>query len=173
MNEIEEFLRRAAAMRAQQAQQAKQAQQQERRQAESVSRVPPAVRMARPAEPVMDAEVVEVEEVTGDDVARDVARNLDTRAFTARASSLAERIRNADDVMEAHMHQVFEHKLGQLGSVTSAVADSTLDDEELAAKAAAREALTPLDIHTLFSSPQHIRQAILLSEVLNPPQHRW
>ena len=165
MNEIEEFLKRAAAMRAQQAQQRAQR--------------PPQRAPSVPATPVvyvpevLDAEVIEADEVSGDDVSNEVRRHLDTGAFQTRATHLAENIRAADDAMESHLHSSFEHRLGDLGASTSAAEDSTLDSEENAAAQALQTSLGNLDIASLLRSPQNIRNAIILCEVLNPPHDRW
>jgi hypothetical protein len=162
MSEIEEFLKRAAAMRAQQAQQRTQRPPQ---------RPQPVTTPVVYVPDVLDAEILEAEEVTGDDVAADVLRHLDTSSFQNRAQQFASDVRSADDAIEAHLHSAFEHRLGALGASTSAAEDSTLDSEENAAKAAATT--DGLDIAALLRSPQNIRNAIILSEVLNPPGHRW
>jgi hypothetical protein len=161
MSEIEEFLKRAAAMRAQQAQQRTQ------RPPQRVQPVTPVVYVPQ----VLDAEVLEAEEVSGDDVAAEVQRHLDTSSFQARAQKLASDVRSADEAIESHLHEAFEHRLGALGTSTSVAEDSTLDSEENAAKAP--PASTGFNIAALLRSPQDIRNAIILSEVLNPPEHRW
>ena len=163
MSDIEEFLKRAAAMRAQQAQQ-----RSPQRPPQRVQPVPqPVVYVPQ----VLDAEILEVDEVSGDDVAADVQRHLDTSSFQFRAQQLASDVRSSDDAIESHLHAAFVHRLGALGATTSAAEDSTLDSEENAAKA--RAAPATVDIAALLRSPQHIRNAIILSEVLNPPEHRW
>jgi hypothetical protein len=92
---------------------------------------------------------------------------------TLASSPLAVNVRASDDAIEAHMHEVFEHKLGQLGTTTSMVKDSTLDVEEEAAKAAQATQAMQVDLRAMFRSPQDIRNAILFSEIINPPHHRW
>lgn len=165
MNEIEEFLRRAAAMRAQQAQQRAQPPPQ---------RTPPvaAPPVVYPPQ-VVDAEIIEAEEVSGDDVAQEVQRHLNTQGFQQRAQHLAENIRAADDAIEAHLHQAFEHRLGQLGTSTSVAEDSTLDDEEAAAAKIQPATEREWSIQSMLRSPNHLRRAIVLREVLDPPEHRW
>jgi hypothetical protein len=181
MNEIEEFLKRAAAMRARQ---------------QGVApatppappvQAPPAAPLASPLNPiarsaplhtrlsnleVQDAEVIEAEEVSGDDVADYVTRHLDSSKFSQRASRLGSDIKSSDEDIEAHLHQTFEHRLGQLGASTTKAEDSVLDEEENAARTAAA-AITRISLGAMLRSPQSLRNAIILSEVLNPPHHRW
>lgn len=161
MSEIEEFLKRAAAMRAQQARQAP-------------PRTAPVVRRPMVAvDEVLDAEVIEVDEVSGDDVARDVQKHLDTAEFQRRAARLAEKVRASDDRIEAHLHQAFEHRLGQLGASTTAAEDSTLDTEEAAAAQAAQPVAGRIDLRAMLLEPHAVRNAIIMGELLNRPTYRW
>lgn len=199
MNEIEEFLKRAAAMRAQQ----KAGQGQRPGPQGAPAQRPPAGTQPanapsgsapptargplvtnRPTaiaplsqrsklDVVLDAEVIEEEPVSGDDVADYVARHLDAGLFKERSSHLGESIKHSDEAIEARLHQTFEHRLGQLGPGTPRAEDSTLDEEEMAALRLAKAAARPADLRTLLQSPLHLRNAIILAEVLNPPTHRW
>jgi len=171
MSEIEEFLKRAAAMRA------RQAQQTARPPVAPVRPTPQPARLVELAE-VEDAEVVEAEEVSGDDVAELVNRHLDTGAFRERASHLGESVKSADEGFESHLHQTFEHRLGSLGASTSAAEDSVLDDDENQAKAAnakdsVKRAESSQEILTLLRSPQALRNAIIMAEIITPPRERW
>lgn len=175
MNEIEEFLKRAAAMRARQqgAAAAAPAPATVSTPPPSLSRVapPPAARLSNLE--VQDAEVIEAEEVTGDDVADYVTRHLDSTKFTRRASRLGAEVKSADEGIEAHLHQTFEHRLGQLGASTSQAEDSILDEEENALARATKAAMASASIADMLRSPQSLRNAIILSEILNPPHSRW
>lgn len=182
MNDIEEFLRRAAALRAQQAQKAQpgapKAQParpaQQRPAAPTPPRTSPLRPVMTPSAEVMEAEVIEDDAVSGDDVARLVEQHLDNRGFVERASHLAESVRGSDDVIEAHLHETFEHRLGQLGESTSRAEDSTLDDEDSAAKVTVTAAsLSGEAVAKLLRSPRELRTAILLREILDRPQHLW
>jgi hypothetical protein len=167
MNEIEEFLKRAAAMRAR---------------AAAKSATPP-TRTAPPAPPpmppipkslVQDAEIVEAEPVSGDDVAELVAKHLDSRSFLDRASRLGSSVKSTDEVIESHLHETFEHRLGQLGATTARAQESTLDDDERAAAiAAAKGKVAPTSLAAQLRSKNSLRNAIILSEILNPPNSRW
>jgi hypothetical protein len=170
MSEIEEFLKRAAAMRARQ--QAAQAPPSPQPSPASARRVAPTYTPRGSSFDVQDAEVLEAEEVTGDDVAEYVTQHLDSSSFTQSTRRLGADIKSADEAIEAHLHQTFEHRLGQLGGMTAQAEDSTLDeDENLAAKA--QKHVPALSFTDLLHSPQNLKNAIILAEILNPPHRRW
>jgi hypothetical protein len=158
MNEIEEFLRRAAALREQQA----------RQRAQPLGPAVPSGELAPPSSEVMDAEIVSTDEVSGDDVADHVQRHLSPQSFQDRAQRVAARIKSADDDMDAHLHEKFEHRLGTLGATTSRAEASTMEKAESAPLEATGSSLA-----ALIRSPQSLRNAIVLNELLTPPWHRW
>lgn len=168
MNEIEEFLRRAAELRARQ------------KQGPAGNAPPRAPTPAKPApvkQNVVPPKTVRLQQsidpVSGDDIAQHVQQHLDTSNYRQSAQQMAAEIRNADDVIEAHMESVFEHKLGALGGPTSQVQQSTLDDVENAAR---RKAPAPSGVQLaieLLQSPQSARQAFLLSEIMKPVWKKW
>lgn len=160
--EIEEFLRRAAQRRAQ----------------GGAAPAPPAPAAPPPAPPrslvaeVLEAEVVEDAEqrggiMRGESVGSHVSQHLDTRATTERLAHLGEDVGQSDDRMESHLHQYFEHKLGDLGGVTSAAEDSTLDPDSPAGRPAQQQ---PAGIMQWLASPESLQQAIILGEIFNRPK---
>src|SRR5438552_18384683 len=125
-DEVEDFLRRVAQMRAQAEAQAK---GQQPRPAVSAPRkqpvqpptpppsppprlVPEAVVYAQPVEAeVIDAELAD----SGDRVGRRVTEDLRGSAEIAEhARRLGEEVDAADNKMAAHLHQVFDHQIGHL-----------------------------------------------------------
>ena len=121
-----------------------------------------------------DIEIVEVESsesnvTDGESVAEHVQHHIGSADFSQRVARLGRAVDVADDQMEAHLHQVFEHKLGQLGVRTSVAADSILDDDSDPAK----EPPAELDVRKLFETPENIRNAILLNEIIRRPEHLW
>ncbi len=124
-----------------------------------------------------EAEVIEEVEIldeglgilSGDTVGEHVDGHMDTSGFSERASHMGERIGLSDDRMEAHLQDVFEHKLGDLGVSTSPAADSILDPDS--GQPIAQE--PGLDIVGLFRSADDIRKSIILTEILSRPEHRW
>jgi hypothetical protein len=168
-DEVEEFLRRAAARRAQaeakrraEAQQAAQPLQ---------SRPAPIARPPLRAMPVQlepEVEIIEAEEAdTGSRFTSTVAQNLrGTTEIARHATSLGAEVDLADDKLEARLHKTFDHKLGALKDTTTAATPQQV-------KRAADAGPPPLDLARLLGNPQSIRNAIVLSEVMNRPEGRW
>ena len=115
----------------------------------------------------LEAEVVEAEPVTGDDVAEYVERHLDSRRVTEHASHLGQEVAQAQDALAAHQRQLFgsgpKGNLAKTGPDTSTTgtAPSVKVDQS---PSAARE------IADLFRSPQDLRTAFILSEILRRPE---
>jgi len=73
--------------------------------------------------------------------------------------------------MEAHLQQVFEHKLGQLGVQTSVAEESTLDDDE--EPEASKQLAPTFGLVDMLRDPQNLRNAIIAKEILTRPEHLW
>lgn len=175
-DEVEEFLRRVAQMRAQ-AEAQQRAQQQRPRQQQPPQRPAPPPPPQRPParlvpasppdsvyEVITEAEVVDAELAEqGDRVGRQVARDLrGTEAIAEHTRHLGEEVDQADDKLEAHLHQVFDHQLGRLKkTATDAPAPPAPSDRPPAYSAA--------NIAQLLLSPDNIRNAIILGEILKRP----
>lgn len=89
-----------------------------------------------------------------------VRRHMDVTDVTEHASHLAEVIEHADERMEAHLDQAFEHSFGKLGSGRGTT-------DELEREAASNQVAE--DLLQLFRSPESIRQSILVAEILKRP----
>jgi len=124
---------------------------------------PPQPRPARPAQPKPVIVIAEQVPARTEDISAHVATHLDSRQFEQRASHLGERVGLADDNLEAHLHQVFDHNVGSMG-VPGQVVQSTED-----AAAAAIQS----DIMDAFRDADSMRRAIILNEILSPPGRRW
>jgi hypothetical protein len=110
---------------------------------------------------VLDAEIVDVAPVRRRDVvARQLEKNLDTSDVTAHIAKLGAEVGLADEKIEAHLHQKFDHDLGRIS-----------DPEDKAGAAAG--AAFAAQIAQLFRSPQSIQQAFILNEIINRPEQRW
>ena len=148
LEEIEEFLRRAAAKRAE--------------------ALDPNAQPQRPirvdyVEPeIVDVEVIEPDPYT-DGVADHVARHLDTSSYEARESRLGQQVGQADEKLESRLHDKFDHRLGALDT------DDMMASDEPESQVPA----TPNDIARLLGSAENIRNAIILNEILQPPEQRW
>ena len=180
-DEVEEFLKRVAQMRQAAEAQAKAQQQRPKPaapQAPAPQRTVPAQRPVPPqrlvparqevayVEPAL-AEVVEPEEIDRTEgFSRRVANDLRGSAQIAEHTRrLGEEVDLADDKLAAHLHQVFDHDLGRLKKTASETAATPV--------AAAVSDVTVSELLKLLRSPNSIRDAIIMSEVLKRPDDRW
>jgi hypothetical protein len=123
------------------------------------------------AEIVEDAEILDPGDVTGQDVSQHVQQRMDTSSFSRRASALGAAVDQSDDRMGAHVHEVFTHDLGRLGSRASARTSFPTPSAPAAPPPPDVEA--PVGgtlISELLRNRGQIRNAILLSEILNRPE---
>ena len=102
-----------------------------------------------------------------DDAGR-LETHVDTSKFDRRAEHLGEEVGQADEELEARLHAKFDHRLGSLDDAPGmpgppAGPDAREDDASSAAAV----------IANLLKRPETVRNAIVLSEVLTPPHHRW
>jgi hypothetical protein len=170
-DEVEEFLKRVAQMRAQAEAQAKGRQQRPPAQPPAPSPPQPArlvparqeTRPRRPVEPV-EAEVVDAELADKDDgVARHVSQYLTgDQQIAEHTRRLGEEVDAADDKMAAHLHKVFDHQLGRLKTTASETAAAP--PERPAPEVNTGELIARL------RSPQSVRDAIVLAEILHRPE---
>jgi hypothetical protein len=119
----------------------------------------------------VDAEIVEAEPVY-ESVAERVAEDINTSDLARHASRLSDHashlgadVGQADDRLEDRLHETFDHDLGRIHD------DSVTDDA--GAKRPGRVSSTAGEIAEMFRTPKSICQAVLLSEILNRPDHRW
>ena len=172
-DEIDDFIRRAAERRRQQGQGQGQRRAARPQQGQGQGQGKPSQRSRATRPNVVDAEVVSAEVV--DDVARQLGRPLDSQGFDQRAAQLGEETAQADDRLEARLHQTFDHQLGRLQQTSTAApqatARSATDVAASVTTAAGNEMLAFLV--GALRSPQQVRQAIILSDILQRPEHRW
>lgn len=154
-DDIEAFLKRAAERRKSQ-----QGGQPARPQAAPAQPVPTPQRpqafqpQATPAPMItrVEPEVIDAELVDEEDFSRLTDRHLQDR-------HLAQEVGLADDKMDAHIHEVFDHRVGRLAHRKRA---NPLAQESTAAM-----------LMELLQSPQGLQQAVLLREIFDRPDHRW
>ena len=95
-------------------------------------------------------------------VAEHVAEHVGSRTFAERTSHLGEQVAQADEKIEAHLHHKFDRELGTLGRSSVAPTAQSPPADSLATEIAA-----------MLASPAGMRQAIVLGEILQRPEHRW
>ena len=124
--------------------------------------------MLQPVQPLqpVEAEVVDAELAEQPDrLGRGVAQHMrGTQEIAEHTRHLGEEVDQADDKLEAHLHQVFDHKLGDLKK-------STLEAAAVSPSQASREGPLPgaASIAHLLVDPQNVRNAIILAEILRRP----
>lgn len=181
--EIEKFLRRAAQQQQEQQPPKQQPQQPAPRRPEPRTPAParPGQRTLVRPEPLkrppatVPATVVEVEMVDegpairGKSVGDHVQKYFGSSQFKERTpnslSSLS-KVDQADEAMESHLHQVFDRQLGTLASTSTTTGQP-------AATPAPSAMPTPAGIAALLRDPRNLRSAIILQEILAPPESRW
>ncbi len=125
---------------------------------------PPAVPVAQP---VLQAEVI----ADRASVADHVRSYLASGKFARETNELGSEVAQADEKMEEHLRERFEHRLGRLGTMggVTALPQSAPAPEAPSAAPAGIAA----ELAAMFRTPASVRQAVVVSEVLNRPVHRW
>jgi len=157
MDEIEEFLRRAAQRRQQQPAQP-QPPQQPQQPARPFQQEPLYVE----AEEVLDVEIVEP------DLA---SHHLQTTDYSERTSHLAEDISHTDERTETHLHKAFDHRVGSLDDSDDALTGAIehLDEFSYDQPDGQYENRFVSNLVKLFKSPDSIAQAIVMKEIIDRP----
>jgi hypothetical protein len=181
-DEVEDFLRRVAQMRAQAEAQAR-AQQQRLVPPSSPAQPPqvagpqpPAARMNPPArlvpartppqevvylEPVevVDAELADL----SDSVGQHVAQHLrGPQQISEHARHLGAEVDQADDKLKSHLHQTFDHQLGKLKTTASSTAATP--------HASVAPDVTMTGLLKMLRSSEGIRDAVVMAEILRRPE---
>lgn len=88
-----------------------------------------------------------------------------TQAFQKEVADLGSRVKQADEQFDVQLHQKFDHELGRLGERSAAAAAPPAAPVETKSPAA--------QIAAMLASPDGVRQAVVLNEILNRPTDRW
>jgi hypothetical protein len=132
---------------------------------------PPPAR--RPPPPPVQAEVVG-ERPVGGQVGQHVAQYLDEEQFQRRESQLGKEVAQADRQIDQHLQQVFSHPVSKLEAVPGETAGPpTAAGPSGAEETSEASADVAAGLFNLLSTPDSLRQAILLNEILQRPEERW
>jgi hypothetical protein len=97
--------------------------------------------------------------------------------FGQHTSVFGDEVSQADEAMEGHIHEAFDHKLGGLADTSVGAdvpdADPDADPYDEAGSTADEKQSLAAELAATFREPQGMRQAIILSEILTRPEHRW
>ena len=97
-------------------------------------------------------------------VAEHVRSHIDSSDIADHAEHLGERIQNADDRINSRLKRKFDHDVSKLDDMP------TVQDDMVATVTQAEVSQVAKDLLKMLQSPQTIRQAILMSEILNRPK---
>lgn len=167
-NEVAEFLKRAAQRRAQLEQQAR-----AQAEASARSRTPVAKREEAPillsaADEVVEAQVIDP--TPSNRISADVQRDFaGSNRIGKQGARLGKGVDQADDVMEAHLHQAFDHTVGTLKGAPEGRPASIGPSEAVSSQGGA----TADSLRALLKSPAGMRNAVLLNEILRRPTENW
>ena len=95
-------------------------------------------------------------------VSQHVTDHLDTTEYADRASHLGEEVGESDERLEEHLHEAFDD---QLGSLKHEDLDPTTDEKS------SESSLQGLQ--QLLRSKSALRNAIILREIIDRPDHLW
>jgi len=166
-DEIEKFLRQAAEAAAQQ--QNKPPAEQRRRSSQQPKRDRPQANRPQPQRLAPDIEIIEAD-VIDDNISPNKRLARDFRSSAAIAEHtrhLGEDVGQSDESMEAHLHNVFDHKLGSLRTQ----AGNSTDEAATVSYAAMNEMTSAIAL--LISSRSTMRGAMILGDILRRPEERW
>ena len=201
--EIEEFLRQAQALREGRPvpprnQPARPAVQQQaappgagasRRPRQQQRRPQDADAKREPARPAPPQPAAPAAEPPRESVAQYVAEHIDSSKFAQRASSLSN-IQKETDEFQQHMARVFDRGVGKIekgplgmfeaAGQVAAAASAVAATSATTAAGGAESATAPIatfkvasNIALFLAGRKNIRDAIILTEILQRPEHRW
>ena len=160
VNEIDQFVRQAAQRRAEGG----------RRPAAQRQGGRPQANPRRPAaaQPPVEAVPAELLQPVADE-SGSVAEHIRTRVASKNVGTLSSRrmeseVDQADENLEERVHEVFDHKLGRLSGTPGETAKES---------GAAIPHTAAAGMAAMLTDPASIRQAIVLTEILQRPEHRW
>jgi hypothetical protein len=132
---------------------------------------PPPQKQAPPRRLVeMAQEIQPLQSVERESVAAHVQKHLSTAQFETRASTLIdEDLTAADRQREQHRKEVFGHRVGTLTDTSVFEVEPT----EQSANIVTQTAAAGLPLASLLGSPDSLRRAIVLNEILTRPEQRW
>jgi len=140
---------------------------------------PAAERPARPAEvvrstretsprpPRRETGEAESDARQGATVAEHVQQHLRPGEVARNTNRLGRELSQADERMETHLQNTFEHRVGQFGGLQARVEQGT----DAAYWSGTQDAESPViaRVHEMLDSPQDIRAVFLLGEILRRP----
>ena len=128
------------------------------------------------AEQPVDLNPVELVSVAEDaSVVEHVRTHVPAQEFGGMPSEVAARRTGSEGVMEDHVHDVFDHQLGTLGGTPgeSSEASQAEEAEALDDRISSVPVAAAAGLAAILADATSLRQAILLNEIFQRPEHRW
>ncbi len=107
-------------------------------------------------------------------VAAHVSEHLSAAKFAPVSQELGKDVTDLDSKIQRHLQEKFDHRLGRLAGMggESAAAQTAVDLEAPQLSAAAASA-GAAQLAALLANPASLRQAVVLTEIINRPESRW
>ena len=125
------------------------------------------------AEPVYaEPEIIEAEPVSlsgfgRESVAEHVQHHIREGGIDSQGDRLATGIEQRDEKMDSHLHDVFDHNLGTLHD------RKPVEPAQKVSRRSSAVGMNPDEILATFKSPEGIRKAIIVNEILTPKSIDW
>ena len=128
----------------------------------------------QPAEQPVQAVVIE-DEPRVKQLAEHVKNYFDSEKSTKQTDSLGREVAFKKNQFEQHVHQVFDHQLGELDLAASQASPVKIETAltGLGQSRAEEPPLFAAGLSAMLSNPDSLAQAIALSEIIHRPEERW
>ena len=105
---------------------------------------------------------------------RKARRSISTKRSCRRSEKLGEEVVAADDKIERHLKSVFDHSVSKLAARRAKrLPHPRQTGRHRAEITMGIPSIAAVDVAALFGNPLSIRQAVIISEILNRPLERW
>lgn len=123
---------------------------------------------------LVEADLVEDQPV-GDGMKTHVDEYLDTQEFERQSAELGRRVVSAEQQLEGQIRQKFQHEVSGLAAKKgeTAMPPGDLELPPITETVRSMPPTVAAGLAAMLSDTQNIRQAIVLSEIINRPEHRW
>lgn len=157
-NEVEEFLRRAQGKPPREKEPAQREQPVRQLREEPPPRRPrPEKKRPQRPQPVATRPKPSTTDMRHEGVAEHVTKHMSMQETATRIAALGDEVEQADEKLEAHLHEKFDHQLGSLQH----------EDKQ---KVASKRTDVAADIADMLSRPEGMRQLIVANEILKRPE---
>jgi hypothetical protein len=162
LEDVQDFLRRAAEQRQREAQRAAQPPKPKQQRPQSPKKGPAQTpKKSRPLAKPLSAEVVD-EPMRERSVGEHVQRHLSTSQFQERSSHLSQVAEKPSEI-GSHLQQVFDHQVGRLTTGTES-------DDDPATEGAPVQVSPATAIARMLAQPESAKQAFILGEIFRRPE---